>query len=406
MMARKKKEDTVADKLMDELLKDYSTPEEILGENGLLKQLSKRLIERALKGELSYYLEQNEEESNSRNGYSDKTIQSSQGEMTINVPRDRKSNFEPILVPKREKRIQGLDEKILGLYARGMSTRDIQEQIEELYGVNISAGLVSQITAEVKEDIREWQNRPLEAVYPIVWLDGLRVNIRHEGRVSIHVLHVAMGVNIEGHKEVLGLWLSEGGEGAKFWLSVLNEIRNRGVQEIFITCIDGLKGFPEAIAAVFPEAKVQRCIVHLVRNSLNYVSYKDRKEVAASLKTIYQSATVPQAEHALTEFAQKWDPRYPAISQLWFHTWEYIIPFFDYPPDIRRVIYTTNAIESLNRSFRKVIKTKGVFPSQDSLLKLLYLALQRICRKWTMPIPHWKAALACFAIEHPNSFLF
>lgn len=404
-MPRTKKETSTADKLMDELLKDYSTPEEILGEGGLLKQLSQRLIERALKGELSYYLEQEEEERNSRNGYSCKTIQTPQGEMTINVPRDRQSNFEPILVPKREKRIQGLDEKIIGLYARGMSTRDIQDQIEEMYGVKISAGLVSQITAEINEDIREWQTRPLETVYPIVFLDGLRVNVRHEGRVSIHVVYVAMGVNIEGHKEVLGLWISEGGEGSKFWLSVLNEIRNRGVKEIFITCIDGLNGFPEAIGAVFPEAKVQRCIVHLIRNSLQYVSYKDRKEVAASLKTIYQSATVAEAENALAEFAQKWDGRYPSISQLWLNTWEYIIPFFDYPPDIRRVIYTTNAIESLNRSFRKVTKTKGVFPSQESLLKLLYLALQRICRKWTMPIQHWKAALACFAIEHPNTFL-
>lgn len=404
-MPRTKKETSTADRLMDELLKDYSTPEEILGEGGLLKQLAQRLIERALKGELSYYLEQEKEEPNSRNGYSSKTIQTPQGEMTINVPRDRQSNFEPILVPKREKRIQGLDEKIIGLYARGMSTRDIQDQIEEMYGVKISAGLVSQITAEISDDIREWQTRPLETVYPIVFLDGLRVNVRHEGRVSIHVVYVAMGVNIEGHKEVLGLWISEGGEGSKFWLSVLNEIRNRGVKEIFITCIDGLNGFPEAIGAVFPEAKVQRCIVHLVRNSLQYVSYKDRKEVAASLKTIYQSATVAEAENALAEFAQKWDSRYPTISQLWLNTWEYIIPFFDYPPDIRRVIYTTNAIESLNRSFRKVTKTKGVFPSQESLLKLLYLALQRICRKWTMPIQHWKAALACFAIEHPNTFL-
>jgi transposase-like protein len=404
-MARTKKETSTADKLIDELLKEYSTPEDILGEGGLLKQLSQRLIEGALKGELSYYLEEEAEEGNSRNGYSPKTIQTPQGQMTIKVPRDRQSQFEPLIVPKREKRLPGLDQKIIGLYARGMSTRDIQDQIEEIYDVPISAALVSKITSEVIEDVKEWQNRPLETVYPIVWLDGLRVNVRHEGRVSIHVVYVVMGVNIEGQKEVLGLWISEGGEGAKFWLSVLNDVRNRGVKEIFITCIDGLNGFPEAIAAVFPEAKVQRCIVHLVRNSMDYVPHKDKKEVATSLKAIYQAATVAEAEKALDAFAQKWDERYPAISQLWLNTWEYIIPFFDYPPDIRRVIYTTNAIESLNRSLRKVTKTKGVFPSQDSVIKLMYLTLQNICRKWTMPIRHWKAALAYFAIEHPNTFL-
>jgi len=408
-MSRKTKTQNTTDQLIDELLREHSSPEEILGKSGLLQQLTKRVIERALKGELSHYLQEEIEQEghprNSRNGYSQKTIQCPQGEMRIDIPRDRHSEFTPMLVPKGEKRIRGLDEKIISLYARGMSTRDIQEQVTEMYGVDISHGLISQITAEISEEVREWQQRPLEKIYPITWLDALRMKVRHEGRVTMHIIYIALGVNVEGQKEVLGMWMGTGGEGAKFWLSVLNDIRNRGVEQIFIACVDGLKGFPAAIEAVFPQTKVQLCIVHLIRNSLQYVSWKDRKQVVAALKPIYRASTVGEAESGLTAFAEAWDDRYPTISQLWLNHWDYIIPFFDYPPEIRKVIYTTNAIESLNRSLRKVTKTKGVFPSQESVMKLLYLALRNIARKWTMPIQNWKAALSCFAIEHPDTFL-
>ena len=407
-MARRKKVLTKADQLLDELLEDYPGPQEILGEGGLLKQLTARLVERALQGELTHHLQQAaaspEAPPNSRNGSSKKTLQTEQGPMTLQIPRDRRSEFEPVLVPKGQRRLAGLDEKILALYARGNTTRDIQAQLQDLYGVEITAGLISEVTDTVLPELRQWQSRPLDAIYPILWLDALRVKVRHEGRVHNTAIHLVLGVNLEGHKELLGMWLAPE-EGSKFWLSVLTDLKNRGVQDIFIACVDGLTGFPEAIAATFPKARVQLCMVHLVRNSLKWVCWKHRKEVAADLKTIYRSATVAQAEDALTEFAQKWDERYPLISQMWLRHWDNIVPFFDYPEDIRRVIYTTNAIESLNRSFRKVVKTKGSFPSQEAAFKLLYLAMKNIVKKWTMPIPNWKAALARFAIEHPDCFL-
>ena len=404
---KKQKQTSKADELIDELLQDCPDPESLLGESGLLQQLTKRLIERALQGELTHHLNQEQEtgQQNSRNGYSKKTIQSTQGAMDIRIPRDRKSEFEPILVPKGQRRIQGLDEKILTLYSRGMSTRDIQAQMQELYGVDISAGLVSEVTSAIMEEVKEWQNRPLERIYPIVWLDGLRIRVREEGRVQIHVLYLVLGVKESGHKEILGMWLSSGGEGAKFWLSVLNEIHHRGVEKICIACVDGLSGFPEAIEAVYPEARVQLCIVHLIRNSLKFVSWKDRKAVTADLKPIYQAKTVQEAESVLTSFAERWDGIYPSISQLWLNHWENIIPLFDYPPEIRRVIYTTNAIEAVNRSLRKVLKTKGMFPNADAALKLLYLGLKNLTKRWTVPIPHWKRALGYFAIDHPEYFL-
>ena len=407
-MPRRKKETTKADQLLDELLQDYSGPEQILGEGGLLKQLTARLVERALQGELNHHLQEQaadpEAPPNCRNGYSSKTVQTEQGSLDLKVPRDRRSEFEPVLVPKGQRRVAGLDEKILALYARGNTTRDIQAQLQELYGVEISPDLVSGVTDAVLPELREWQSRPLGEIYPIVWLDALRVKIRHKGRVQNLAIYLVLGVNLEGHKELLGMW-SAMEEGSKFWLSVLTDLKNRGVQQIFIACVDGLTGFPEAIETVFPQSRVQLCIVHLVRNSLNYVPWKNRKEVAADLKVIYRAATVEQAEDALTEFAQKWDERYPAISQMWLRHWERIVPFFDYPEDIRRVIYTTNAIESLNRSLRKVLKTKGSFPSEEAAFKLLYLAMKNISQKWTMPIHHWKEALARFAIEHPDCFL-
>lgn len=312
-------------------------------------------------------------------------------------------SFEPVLVAKGQRRLAGLEQKIIALYARGSSTRDIQAQLQELYGVEISATLISQVTDVVIEEVRQWQSRPLEPLYPIVWLDALVVKVRDGNRVCNKAVYLALGVNLEGNKELLGLWIAQS-EGAKFWLSVLTELKNRGLQDIFIACVDGLTGFPDAIEAVYPQTQVQLCIVHLLRNSLKYVPWKQRREVAADLKTIYTAATVEQAEDTLTAFAQKWDSGYPTISQLWLRHWERILPFFAYPPDIRRVIYTTNAIESLNRSLRKVLKNKGSFPDDESVFKLLYLALRNIAKKWTMPIPNWKAALSRFAIEFPDRF--
>ena len=411
-MPRRRIEKTRADELLDELLEDYQGPEAILGQGGLLKQLSKRLVERALQAELTHHLQPQELEPdtelaeggvlrNSRNGYSAKTVQGDLGQFPLQVPRDRQSTFEPVLVPKGQRRLAGLEEKVIALYARGASTRDIQAQLQELYGVEISATLVSQVTDVVIEEVRQWQSRPLERVYPIVWLDALMVKVREGNRICNKAVYLALGVNLEGTKQLLGLWLSQT-EGAKFWLGILTELKNRGLQDIFIACVDGLSGFPDAIEAVYPQTQVQLCIVHLVRNSLKYVPWKQQRQVAADLKLIYQASTVEQAEDALATFAQKWDSCYPTISQLWLRHWERIIPFFAYPPDIRKVVYTTNAVESLNRSLRKVLKNKGSFPDDESVLKLLYLALRNIAKKWTMPIPNWKAALSRFAIEFPD----
>lgn len=406
-MARKKKVNNRVDELLDELLEDHQSPEEILGENGLLKQLSKRLVERALAGELKHHLKQEKEESNSRNGYSQKTVQSEQGEMELSIPRDRDSTFEPVIVPKHQRRIAGLDEKILALYARGNSTRDIAAQLEELYGAKVSAGLISEVTDSVNEEVKAWQHRPLDELYCIVYLDALYVNIKVSGRISKRAVYVVLGINKAGNKELLGLWIgSAEKEGAKFWLQVLTDLKNRGLQDILIACCDGLTGFPQAIQAVYPQTQVQLCIVHLIRNSLRYVPWKESKAVAADLKPIYQAATVAEAESALEAFADKWDEQFPAISQIWLRHWEHIIPIFDYPQEIRRVIYTTNAIESLNRSLRKVIKTKAVFPDETSVFKLMYLALRNIAKRWTRPIKNWRAALSHFAILFPERFAF
>jgi len=406
-MVRKKQEPNRVDTLLDELLEEHQTPEEILGESGLLKQLTKRLIERALAGELSHHLKHQaeEEKRNSRNGYSKKTVQSNHGEMELAIPRDRQGNFEPVLVPKHERRIAGLDEKILALYARGMSTRDISGQLEELYGAKVSASLISEVTDAVMEEVKAWQARPLEEIYPIVYLDALYVNIKVSGRISKRAVYIALGIDREGDKQLLGLWIGEAeAEGAKFWLRILTELKNRGLKDILIACCDGLTGFPEAIGAVYPQTQVQLCIVHLMRNCLNYVPWKDKKAVAADLKPIHQAATMEEAETALDAFSQKWDETYPAISQIWLRHWEHIMPIFDYPMEIRRVIYTTNAIESLNRSFRKVIKTKAVFPDEDSVFKLLYLAMRNIAKKWQRPIRDWRAAASHFAILFPERF--
>jgi putative transposase len=403
--------------MLDELLADCQTPEDILGESGLLKQLSKRLIERALAGELNHHLKVAKEveldepdperhpPSNSRNGYSKKTIQSHHGEMELAIPRDRNGEFEPVLVPKHQRRLAGLDEKILVLYARGLSTRDISAQLAELYGVNISPALISEVTDSVNDEVKAWQVRPLDEVYPILYLDALYVNIKVSGRVSKRAVYVVLGINREGNKELLGLWIGEAEtEGAKFWLKVLTDLKNRGLKDILIACCDGLVGFPQAIEALYPKTQVQLCIVHLIRNCLRYVPWKDSKTVAADLKPIYQATTLEEAEVALDAFAAKWDELYPAISQIWLRHWDNIIPIFDYPMDIRKVIYTTNAIESLNRSLRKVIKTKAVFPDEESVFKLMYLAMNNIAKRWNRPIKNWKAALSHFAILFPGRF--
>jgi transposase-like protein len=416
-MVRKKKEPNRVDEMLDELLADCQTPEDILGESGLLKQLSKRLIERALAGELSHHLktestvEVDEATServsggNSRNGYSKKTIQSNHGEMDLAIPRDRQGQFEPVLVPKHQRRLAGLDEKILVLYARGLSTRDISAQLADLYGVNISPALISEVTDTVSDEVKAWQVRPLDEVYPILYLDALYVNIKVSGRVSKRAVYVVLGINREGNKELLGLWIGEAeAEGAKFWLKVLTDLKNRGLKDILIACCDGLVGFPQAIESLYPQTQVQLCIVHLIRNCLRYVPWKDAKAVAADLKPIYQAATLEEAEAALDAFAAKWDALYPAISQIWIRHWDNIIPIFDYPMDIRKVIYTTNAIESLNRSLRKVIKTKAVFPDEESVVKLMYLAMNNIAKRWNRPIKNWKAALSHFAILFPGRF--
>jgi len=388
--------------LVDQLLKDYQKPEDLIGESGLLKQLTKALIERALQSELTHHLgyEKNGEAeaagSNRRNGASHKKLKGDFGEVEIAVPRDREGSFEPKIVEKHQTRWTGFDAKVLSMYARGMTTREIQGHLQEIYGVEVSPTLISQVTEEVMEEVKGWQSRPLEAVYPIVYLDALFVKMRHEGRVENRAVYVAIGVSMEGRKEVLGLWTSSS-EGAKFWLSILTELRHRGVKDIFIACVDGLKGFPQAIESVFPQAQVQLCIVHLVRASLNYVNWKDRKHVAAALKPIYRAANAEQAGHQLESFIEVWGAKYQAIGKLWREHWERVIPFFDFAPEIRKVIYTTNAVESLHMSLRKVIKNRGSFPSEESALKLLYLALRKVSSKWET-IQHWRQALNQFEI--------
>jgi len=391
------------DELLDTLMKDYKKPEDLIGENGLLKQLTKKLLERAMQAEMTEHLgyEKNaptgNNSGNSRNGSYKKNIKGEFGTLDVAVPRDRKSSFEPIILPKGETRFTGFDDKIISMYARGMTTRDIQAHLEEIYGVEVSPTLVSQVTEAVTEEIKLWQNRPLDEVYPIMYLDAVRVKVRHDGRVINKAVYLAIGVTMNGVKEVLGMWTAET-EGAKFWLQVVTELKNRGVKDIFIACVDGLKGFPEAIEAVFPKTQVQLCIVHMVRHSLNYVSWKQRKEVAEDLKAIYQAPTLELAETNLNAFAAKWDATHPTIAKSWRNNWERITPLFSYPPDIRKAIYTTNAIESLNMSLRKVTKNRGSFPNDDSMFKLLYLALKNIAKKWTMPIKHWKSALNQFSI--------
>jgi putative transposase len=394
-------------KLIDQLLAEYGRrPQDIAGENGLLKQLTKALLERALDAELTEHLGYEKHDpagyksGNSRNGKSKKKLKGDFGEMELETPRDREASFEPKIVAKHQTRWTGFDDKILSMYARGMTTREIEAHLKEIYGVDVSPTLVSQVTEAVQEEVRQWQNRTLEPLYPIVYLDALYVRMRDNGHVQNRAVYVAIGVNLEGYKEVLGLWTSAH-EGAKFWLQVLTELRNRGVEDIFIACVDGLKGFPEAIEAVYPKAQVQLCIVHLVRHCLNYVSWKQRKQVASAMRPIYAAPTREAAELALEEFARQWDATHPTISQVWRRNWERVTPFFAFPAEVRKVIYTTNAVESLNMSLRKIIKTRGSFPSEEAALKLLYLALRNHSKKWTF-VQSWREALNRFQILWPE----
>jgi putative transposase len=395
---------TIRKEILDELIRDYKNPEDLLGENGLLKQLTKALLERAMNAELTHELgfEKNDKSSlkengNRRNGTSPKTVKSKHGAIELDIPRDRESEFEPIIIKKHQRRFDGFDDAILSLYSRGMSTRDIKAHLEDIYGVEVSPDLISSVTEAVIEEVREWQTRPLEAVYPIVYLDALRVKIRVDGTVSNRCIYLAIGVNIEGKKETLGLWTAES-EGAKFWLSVLTELNNRGVKDIFICCVDGLKGFSEAIESVFPNTVTQLCIVHQIRNSLTYISYKDRKAVVSDLKPIYTAVTEDEALFALELFGEKWNAKYPLIAKSWRANWQRISPMFGLPKEIRRAVYTTNVIESLNYSLRKITKTRAAFPTEEAAMKLLYLGLQNASKKWTMPIRNWSLAMNQMAI--------
>jgi putative transposase len=390
------------DRLLDELLKGKK-PEEILGKEGLLKELTKRLVERVLEGEMTEHLgyephsPDGKNTGNSRNGKTSKTVKTDHAEIDIAVPRDRKGDFEPQLVKKRQRRLPGFDEKVIALYARGMTTREIQGHLHELYGVEVSPSLISNVTDAVLEDVKTWQGRPLDAVYPIVYLDAIHLKLRRDGHVLVQAVYLALGINLEGQKELLGLWVGEA-EGSKFWMSILTELKNRGIQDILIACVDGLKGFPEAIESIFPKTEVQLCIVHMIRNSLRYVSWKERKIVAADLRTIYTEPTAEAAEQALEAFAEKWDSRFPTISKSWRQRWENVIPFFAYPPEIRKVIYTTNAIESIHASLRKVTKKRGAFPNEDAVRKVLYLAIRSVSGRWQRSIKDWVSALNHFTI--------
>jgi len=390
------------DKYLDDLLKG-KTPEEIMGEGGVLKDLTRRLVERALEGEMTEHLgyekraPEGKGTGNSRNGKTKKSVKTDAGEIDIEVPRDRAGEFEPQLVKKRQRRLPGFDDKVIALYARGMTTREIQGGLQEIYGVDVSPTLISNVTDSVLEDVKAWQSRPLDSVYPIVYLDAIHLKLRSSGHVQNQAVYLALGINLEGHKELLGLWVGET-EGSKFWLNVLTELKNRGVADILIACVDGLKGFPDAIETIYPKTQIQLCIVHMVRNSLKYVSWKERKVVARDLRAIYSASSAEAGEQALDDFAETWDERFPQISKSWRVRWQNVIPFFSYPPQIRKVIYTTNAIESLQAQLRRVTKKRGAFPNEDSVRKVIWLALERAASRWSRPIKDWPSALNHFSI--------
>jgi len=391
------------DEVVDELLAGAKTEEEIVGPGGLLSQLTRRLVERALEVELTDHLgyEPHREPpggtGNTRNGSTAKTLQTEQGPVEIKSPRDRESSFEPRLVRKRQRRFEGFDEKILALYSRGMSTRDIEAHLRELYGVSVGRDLISRVTDAVMDDVREWQARPLEDVYPVVFLDALVVKVRDGGSVQRKACYLALAIGMDGHREVLGMWFQET-EGAKFWMQVLADLKQRGVSDILVCCVDGLKGFPEAIEAIFPHTVVQTCIVHLIRHSLKYVPRREYDKVVKDLRLIYTAVDADAAQAALEAFDDKWGQRFPVITQAWLNAWEHVTPFMAFPPDVRRVIYSTNSIEALNRQLRKAIKTKGHFPHEEAARKLIYLAITNAVPAWTRT-RNWTTALLAFKIH-------
>jgi putative transposase len=393
----------ISDELLDQLLAGVSSPEDLTGKDGLLKQLTARLVGRVLKSEMDEHLGYEKGDArgrgtgNSRNGTSTKTLKTELGAVDIEVPRDRAGTFEPQLVQKRQTRFRGFDDKILALYSRGMSVRDIQGHLEELYGVEVSPDLISRATSAVLEDVAAWQGRALDPVYPIVYLDALVVKVRDPGVVKNKSVYLALAITMHGTKEVLGIWIEQN-EGAKFWLKVVNELKVRGVRDLLVVCCDGLKGFPEAIESAFPQAVVQTCIVHLIRNSLRYVSYRDRKAVVKDLRPIYTAPSRDEALVALETFEQKWGRRYETIASSWRTNWERVVPFLVFPPEVRRVIYTTNAIESLNATLRKLLHYRGHFPGDEAVLKLLYLALTRVEPRWDRSIRDWNTVLGQFAV--------
>jgi len=397
----------ITKEILDELMKDYHGPDDFYGPEGLIKQLSKAIIERAMQVELTEQLgyEKNgagdKPTENRRNGKSSKTLRTDQGPMDINVPRDRDGEYDPQIIAKHQREWRGFDDKILSMYGLGLSTKAIQENLKDIYNVDVSPELISRVTDEVKGPVEEWRARPLEPFYPVIFFDALRVNIRDEGHVSKKAIYLALAIRLDGQKEILGLWI-EKNEGAKFWMGILNEIKNRGVQDCLIAAVDGLTGFPDAINAVFPETEVQLCMVHMVRNSVKYISYKDRKDVTADLKEIYLAPSTDAAETALERFAEKWDNKYPAISKSWRNRWNEVIPFMKFSPEIRKAIYTTNAIESVNYTLQRNLKTRQSFPNDESAMKLIFMVLKRISKRWTMPIRNWGEALNQFSLIYGN----
>jgi putative transposase len=389
--------------LIDELMATSDGP--LIGPDGLSKELMKALVERMMAGELNHHLGYQKHEvagyksGNTRNGKSEKTLKTESGEVTIEVPRDRQGTFEPQIIGKHQTRFEGFDAKIISMYALGMTVRDIQSHLRDMYGVDVSAALISEVTDSILDEVKAWQDRPLEALYPIVYLDALMVKMRQDGKVDNRAVFTAIGINMEGEKSVLGLWVNAT-EGAKFWMSVLMNLKNRGMKDAFIICTDGLKGFPDAIEAVFPSTLVQTCIVHLIRASLNFVNWKERKAIAADLKTIYRAPSAEMAELALKEFRIKY-PKHQVVADVWERNWQRVIPFFEFPEEIRKIIYTTNAVESLHMTLRKVTKNRGSFPSQEAAIKLIYLALRNVSKKWHT-VQGWREALRQFTVRWPD----
>ena len=396
----------ISNDLLDAMLVDVKTQEDLWGKDGIITQLNKALLERILNAEMDFHLLDSHVgrvAGNSRNGYGKKTLKSNFGHLELATPRDRHSTFEPQIIPKRSTKSAMLEEAILSLYAKGMTVRDIQATLQDLYHVDVSPSLISKVTDVVNEEVEQWRDRPLEAVYPVVWLDGIVVKVHQDHQVLRKTIYLALAINMEGYKELLGIWIAEH-EGAKFWAQVLTELNNRGVKDVFVFCIDGLTGFPEAIKGIYPKSEIQLCIVHMLRNSLKYVSWKDRKAVARDLKEVYQAGTLEGAEAALVRFAEKWNDKYEAIYALWERNWENIVTIYSYPSEIRRVIYTTNAIESLNGVIRSRIKTKRILGSDESALKLVWIAVANASKKWTMPISNWSKALNHFYVRYADRF--